>query len=83
MQYIEQLLDIFQCSDLVMIVFHFLTGLPVKTQEEELMESDDLDSSAYQSRLSMSIEGNRFQVGPKASTNASGVSSELNEPFVS
>ena len=47
MQYIEQLLDIFQCSDLVMIVFFFLTGLPVKTQEEELMESDDLDSSAY------------------------------------
>ena len=30
-----------------MTLFHFLTGLPVKTQEEELMESDDIDASAY------------------------------------
>lgn len=48
LQYIEQMLDIFSCSDLVNCVFFFLTGLPKKTQEEEEhVESDDLDSSAY------------------------------------
>ena len=58
LQYLEQLLDIFQCSDLVQCLFYFMTGLPSKTKEEELHEDDDLDASDYQSRLSMSIDGN-------------------------
>ena len=45
LQYMEQMLDVFRCSDLVMTVFYFLTGLPSKTPEEELLESDDIDSS--------------------------------------
>ena len=58
----------FKCSDLVMCVFHFLTGLPVKTKEEEEMEDfdDDVEISSYRSsRLSMSIEGNRLSIGHK------------------
>ena len=52
------MLDIWTCSDLTDVIFIFLTGLPQKTKEEEmLIESDDLDSSMYNSRLSMSIEG--------------------------
>lgn len=62
------MLDLFKCSDLVMCVFHFLTGLPVKTKEEEEMEDfdDDVEISSYRSsRLSMSIEGNRLSIGHK------------------
>ena len=74
LQYFEQLLDIFTCSDLVTSMFHFLTGLPSKTKEEELRESDDLDSSSYQSRLSMSIEGSSLQIGRKLNNNSTNVS---------
>ena len=80
LQYIEQILDIWTCSDLVNVIFIFLTGLPQKTKEEEmLIESDDLDSSMYNSRLSMSIEGSLLQIGMKqnSSTNASNRDSDL------
>ena len=79
LQYIEQMLDIFTCSDLVNVIFIFLTGLPVKTKEEEFFESDDLDSSVYNSRLSMSIEGTGvLNIDPRhSSTNASGRESDL------
>ena len=66
------MLDLFSCSDLVNCLFYFTTGLPVKTKEEELMESDDLDSSHYQSRLSMSIEGGDFQIGRRLKDARSG-----------
>ena len=47
-----------------------------------LIESDDLDSSMYNSRLSMSIEGNMLQIGLKQnSTNASGRESDLMMEF--
>ena len=61
------MLDLFKCSDLVMCIFHFLTGLPLKTKEEEDMEDFDLDDevSYRSSRLSMSIEGNRLSIGQK------------------
>lgn len=63
------MLDIFTCSDLILCIFHFLTGLPLKTKEEEVMEDfddDDCDISSYRSsRLSMSIEGNMFQIERK------------------
>ena len=83
LQYIEQLLDVWTCTDLVNVIFIFLTGLPQKTKEEEmLIESDDLDSSMYNSRLSMSIEGNMLQIGLKQnSTNASGRESDLMMEF--
>jgi len=66
LQYIEQMLDIFTCSDLINAIFIFLTGLPQKTKEEdELRASEDLDSSMYNSRLSMSIEGGMLSIGSK------------------
>jgi len=83
LQYVEQMLDIFSCNDLVLCMFYFITGLPVKTKEEELMEdfNDDNSSagtiSSYHSRLSMSIEGNMLSIerrhipGGAPSTNAS------------
>ena len=37
----------------------------MQTKEEELLESDELDASEYQSRLSMSIEGNALSIGRK------------------
>lgn len=62
-QYLEQMLDIFTCSDLILCIFHFLTGLPIKTKEEAEMDNfdDEIDISSYRSsRLSMSIEGHMF-----------------------
>ena len=49
LQYIEQMLDIFTCSDLINCLFYFLTGLPGKTKEEEeaLIEDDDIDMQSY------------------------------------
>ena len=63
------MLDIFTCTDLVMVVFYFISGLPLKTKEEEMMEDLDDgsigDISSYHSRLSMSIEGNRLSIDRK------------------
>ena len=81
LQYLECMLDLFTCTDLIMTMFHFLTGLPMKTQEEELLESDELDSSSYHSsRLSMSIEGNSLLIDHginKQSTEATNRKSDL------
>ncbi len=69
LQYFEQMLDIFMCNDLIMCLFYFLTGLPLKSKEEEIME--DLedgsvgDISSYHSRLSMSLEGNILSIERK------------------
>ena len=66
LQYIEQMLDIFTCSDLVNCLFYFLTGLPGKTKEEEaLIEDDDVDSENYQSRLSISIDNQKLSIDRK------------------
>ena len=52
-----------------MVVFYFISGLPLKTKEEEMMEDLDDgsigDISSYHSRLSMSIEGNRLSIDRK------------------
>jgi len=78
------MLDIFSCNDLVLCMFYFITGLPVKTKEEELMEDFNDDNSSagtissyHSTRLSMSIEGNMLSIerrhipGGGPSTNAS------------
>ena len=64
------MLDIFTCSDLILCIFHFFTGLPRKTKEEEEMEDydddDGADISSYRSsRLSLSIQGSHINIGRK------------------
>ena len=67
LQYFEQMLDVFTCSDLIITLFQFFSGLPVKTKEEEEMEEfdDESDVSSYHSRVSVSIEGGRLSIDRK------------------